>query len=124
MGKPGKRKPTSILKRAAAQESERPGKKRKTQTGAAQGGNKDAPRPQQQERKGSGGSGARERRPQALPAGLRPVSAVHSQAAYAVRRLLQADASKQGGVTLKSLTLAPHITAKKVGSACPMRCPF
>lgn len=45
---------------------------------------------------------------------MRPTSPVHSQAAYAVRRLLEADASKRGGVTLKSLTLAPHITAKKV----------
>lgn len=47
------------------------------------------------------------------PQGLRPTSAVHAQAAYAVQRLLEADASKRGGVTLKGLTLAPHITAKK-----------
>jgi putative methyltransferase len=30
-----------------------------------------------------------------------------------VRRLLEADERKRGGVSLKSLTLAPHITAKK-----------
>ncbi len=48
------------------------------------------------------------------PQGLRPTSAVHAQAAYAVKRLLEADARKRGGATLKGLTLAPHITAKKV----------
>lgn len=35
------------------------------------------------------------------------------QASGAVQRLLHADASGQGGVTLKSLVLAPHIKAKK-----------
>lgn len=38
---------------------------------------------------------------------------VHRQAAYAVERLLAADASQREGATLKSLTLAPHIQAKK-----------
>ncbi|PRW56905.1 phosphoglucomutase PGM3 isoform B [Chlorella sorokiniana] len=67
---------------------------------------------------GSGGGGAKHHRSTQQqqpkqPAGLRPVSAVHQQAAYAVRRLLEADASKRGGVTLKSLTLGPQVTAKK-----------
>lgn len=46
------------------------------------------------------------------------MSAVHVQAAYAVRRLLEADASKQGGATLKALTLGNERVAakdKKVG---------
>ncbi|GAB4818953.1 hypothetical protein N2152v2_005999 [Parachlorella kessleri] len=38
---------------------------------------------------------------------------VHRQAAIAVSRLLAADASHRKGATLKSLTLAPHIEAKK-----------
>ena len=46
---------------------------------------------------------------------LQPTSVVHRQAAFAVSRLLAADASQREGATLKSLTLAPHIEAKKVG---------
>ena len=42
-----------------------------------------------------------------------PVSQVHQQAATAVGRLLEADASRRHGASLKSLTLAPHIVAKK-----------
>ncbi|KDD71855.1 hypothetical protein H632_c4284p0, partial [Helicosporidium sp. ATCC 50920] len=40
---------------------------------------------------------------------LRPV---HSQAAYAVQRLLAADLEGTGGVTLKSLTLSPRVEHK------------
>ncbi|GLI69443.1 hypothetical protein VaNZ11_014055, partial [Volvox africanus] len=43
----------------------------------------------------------------------RPLSVVHKQAAFAVQRLLEADSSRKHGASLKSLTLAPHIEAKK-----------
>ncbi|KAG2499505.1 hypothetical protein HYH03_002452 [Edaphochlamys debaryana] len=43
----------------------------------------------------------------------RPVSTVHQQAAFAVQRLLEADRDRRHGASLKSLTLAPHIVAKK-----------
>lgn len=112
-----KKRPRSILQRAAATES-RPAKKARAQQAAGSGhagqqaATAGAARKQQQgsgkSGGGGGGGGARE------PAGLRAVSAVHSQAAYAVRRLLEADASKRGGVSLKSLTLGPRVTAKKV----------
>lgn len=49
-----------------------------------------------------------------IPSGQwRPLSVVHQQAALAVRRLLEADSSRKHGASLKSLTLAPHIEAKK-----------
>lgn len=95
----------SILKRAQQSEP-RPGKKHKTKSSV--GGGTEQPPPQQRQKGGGGGS-----RQAAAAAGLRPTSAVHSQAAFAVRRLLEADERKRGGVSLKSLTLAPHITAKK-----------
>jgi hypothetical protein len=44
---------------------------------------------------------------------LQAQSVVDRQAAYAVQALVQADEGRGNGVTLKSLTLAPHITAKK-----------
>lgn len=107
-----KKRPRSILQRAAAAEP-RPAKKARAQQAAGSGhapgwqqaATAAATRRKQQQ---GGGGGARE------PAGLRAVSAVHSQAAYAVHRLLEADASKRGGVSLKSLTLGPRVTAKKV----------
>lgn len=119
----GKRKPVSILKRAQGP-SAGLGKKRRTELAGDQ---EQQQTPQKQPRKqplngnsaGAGGSSGQQQRRQQRqpePLGLRPTSPVHSQAAYAVRRLLEADASKRGGVTLKSLTLAPHITAKKVRS--------
>lgn len=40
-------------------------------------------------------------------------STVHKQAADAVARLLAASAARQGGVSIKSLTLAPKVVAKK-----------
>ena len=43
----------------------------------------------------------------------RCMSVVDQQAAFAVQRLLQADSSRSNGASLKSLTLAPHIVAKK-----------
>lgn len=105
----GKR-PSSILKRAQQNEP-RPGKKQKTKSSG--GGGPEQPRPQQRQQGGGGGGGGSGSSRQAAAAGLRPTSAVHSQAAFAVRRLLEADERKRGGVSLKSLTLAPHITAKK-----------
>lgn len=112
----GKRKPVSLLNRERAQrhEQQRPSKKQKK--AAPQNGNAQAHQ-QQGNRAGGSSGGQQERGPrkqQQQLQGLRPTSAVHSQAAFAVRRLLEADASKRGGATLKSLTLAPHITAKKV----------
>lgn len=118
----GKRKPVSILKRAQQQEP-RPAKKQKTQQPVPGEQSKQAPnreQKQQQNRQGQGGGGSggsARRDHNREPPGLRPTSAVHAQAANAVRRLLEADASKRGGVTLKSLTLAPHITAKKASRA-------
>jgi hypothetical protein len=44
---------------------------------------------------------------------LQPQGVVDRQAAYAVQALVEADEGRGKGVTLKSLTLAPHITAKK-----------
>ncbi|KAL4452334.1 hypothetical protein ABPG75_007996 [Micractinium tetrahymenae] len=120
----GKRKPVSILKRAQ-QGSAGQGKKRKAElAGTQEQHQKPQKQPRTQPQNGnsaasSGGGGGRQRQPKGQqqrrqePTGLRPTSAVHSQAAYAVRRLLDADTSKRGGVSLKSLTLAPHITAKK-----------
>lgn len=109
----GKRKPVSILTRAAQQEL-RPAKpkKQKTQGGGADQASHPQSESQRSKQHGSGGgSGGSGRRHEA--AGLRPTSPVHQQASYAIRRLLEADARKRGGVSLKSLTLAPHITAKK-----------
>eukprot|EP00873_Tetraselmis_striata_P002564 jgi/Tetstr1/422828/TSEL_013619.t1 len=40
-------------------------------------------------------------------------SLVHRQAADALARLLAASASRRGGTSIKALTLAPHIQAKK-----------
>lgn len=121
----GKRKPVSILKRS--QQGVAGGHSNKRKADSA-GVHEQHQKPRKQARKqpldstsaagGSAGASRQEqqhRQPrQQEPAGLRPTSPVHSQAAYAVRRLLEADASKRGGVTLKSLTLAPHIAAKKV----------
>ncbi|GLC76074.1 hypothetical protein PLESTF_001731700 [Pleodorina starrii] len=54
------------------------------------------------------------RRDRGVSSGLwRPLSIVHQQAALAVQRLLEADSSRQHGASLKSLTLAPHVEAKK-----------
>lgn len=127
-----KKRKQSILQRAA-QQAPRP-KKQRTQSDQA------APRyegsstghgARQQQRGGGGGGGggsgakhprsAQQQQPK-QPQGLRPVSAVHQQAAYAVRRLLEADASKRGGVTLKSLTLGPQVAAKKVRCCCIFCC--
>ena len=119
-----KKRKQSILARAA-QQAPRP-KKQKTQSEQAaprnrKAGRAQAPQQQQGGATGGGGGGKHPRDTQQhqskQPAGLRPVSVVHQQAAYAVRRLLEADASKRGGVTLKSLTLGPQVAAKKVGSA-------
>lgn len=44
-------------------------------------------------------------------------SAVHKQAAACVARMLAAAESRSRGVSLKSLTLAPHIVAKKATHA-------
>lgn len=108
----GKKRPTSILKRAGAQEP-RSGKKQKTAAGASpRNGHSQPAQRRQQHEQGGGGSGSR-RQSQQQPAGLRPVSAVHTQAAYAVRRLLEADTSKRGGATLKSLTLGNDWVAAK-----------
>lgn len=38
---------------------------------------------------------------------------VHRQAAIAVGKLLEADEKKQGGASIKTLTLAPGVIAKK-----------
>lgn len=43
----------------------------------------------------------------------RCISTVHQQATFAVQRLLEADSSRKHGASLKSLTLAPHVVAKK-----------
>ncbi|KAL6753567.1 hypothetical protein V8C86DRAFT_455305 [Haematococcus lacustris] len=54
--------------------------------------------------------------PGAAPSGPRQwqcSSQVDRQAAWAMQALLEADAGRGQGVTLKSLTLAPHIQAKK-----------
>lgn len=111
----GKKRPVSLLKRERAAEQEaRPGKKRRKQSAPAQRDEQQhAPKPrhhQQQQPAATSGGG---RRQAAQPPGLRPVSAVHAQAAYAVRRLLEADASKQGGATLKALTLGNERVAAK-----------
>ncbi len=47
------------------------------------------------------------------PPSWRCISTVHQQAAFAVQRLLEADSSRKHGASLKSLTLAPHVVAKK-----------
>ncbi|GAX77818.1 hypothetical protein CEUSTIGMA_g5261.t1 [Chlamydomonas eustigma] len=47
------------------------------------------------------------------PSGLQCHNILHRQAAQAVRRLLAADSGHSKGVSLKSLTLAPHIENKK-----------
>ena len=55
------------------------------------------------------------------PGSWEAVSIVDRQAARAVQQLLQADASGRGGASIKSLTLAPSIEAKKATHAvtCP-----
>ena len=121
-----KKRKASILPRAA-QQAPRPKRQKAQQGGGAPHGAPAGSAPgQRRQQHQSGGGGGKRRSSSAQqqqqqqprqPAGLRPVSAVHQQAAYAVRRLLEADASKRGGVTLKSLTLGPRITAKKVGRA-------
>jgi len=47
------------------------------------------------------------------PNSLFPNSVTHRRAAFAVARLLAADASGRDGASLKSLTLAPHIENKR-----------
>ncbi|KAG7671161.1 hypothetical protein Ndes2526B_g02378 [Nannochloris sp. 'desiccata'] len=47
------------------------------------------------------------------PRVLNPINDTHRQAAHAVGRLLNADATGRDGASLKSLTLAPHIVNKK-----------
>lgn len=84
----GKRKPVSLLKRPGA-----PGdasKKRRT-----------ADKP------------AAPQKPAARQHTLAPTSDVHRQAARAVGKLLQSDETGRDGASLKSLTLAPHVTNKK-----------
>ena len=119
-----KKRKQSILQRAA-QQAPRP-KRQRTQSehGAPRDGSAGRAQGAHQQRGGGGGGSGGAKHARSMqqqqpkqPTGLRPVSAVHQQAAYAVRRLLEADASKRGGVTLKSLTLGPQVTAKKVGSA-------
>ena len=51
------------------------------------------------------------------PGSWEAVSIVDRQAARAVQQLLQADASGRGGASIKSLTLAPSIEAKKATHA-------
>ena len=51
------------------------------------------------------------------PGAWEAVSVVDRQAARAVQQLLQADASGRGGASIKSLTLAPSIEAKKATHA-------
>jgi 25S rRNA (cytosine2278-C5)-methyltransferase len=93
----GKRKPVSLLKR---QSHSNPGdasllsKKAKKKLKAD---NPDAfPQPQNNK-----------------PRVWNPINETHRQAAHAVGRLLNADATGRDGVSLKSLTLAPHINNKK-----------
>ena len=123
------KKPVSILRRAAASKQGAPrppgGSKKRKESG----GEHEQPAPQRRRSQPSGGGGGRQHHGSGggsrEPPGLRLTSPVHSQAAYAVRRLLEADASKRGGVSLKSLTLAPHIQAKKArraGDKGPARC--
>ncbi|GFR46288.1 hypothetical protein Agub_g7844, partial [Astrephomene gubernaculifera] len=62
--------------------------------------------------KAQGGNG--NRHPQgAIGHQWQPISVVHQQAAFAVQRLLEADSQRKHGASLKSLTLAPHVVAKK-----------
>lgn len=109
----GKKRPRSLLQRAAAAPRDRPPKRARPAAAQADG---TQAKQQQQGRRQAQQQHWRQPPPAAArpPPGPRPVSVVHSQAAYAVRRLLEADASKRGGVTLKSLTLGPRVEAKKV----------
>ncbi len=86
---------------------------------------KPQPQPQQPPRQASGSKASTPVKAKGAKAnvGLQPTSMVHRQAAHAVARLLAADASQREGATLKSLTLAPHIVAKKVRSSpCRLGC--
>lgn len=56
------------------------------------------------------------------PKAWTPASVVHRQAAWAIQRLLAADASGKGGASLKTLTLAPHIEAKRATHAVTCEC--
>jgi hypothetical protein len=109
----GKKRQSILQRERAQQREERPAKKPKRDANSVEQQQK----PQGTRAAGGGTASQRQRHTggRREPPGLRPTSAVHSQAAYAVRRLLEADASKAGGVTLKGLTLAPHVEAKKVG---------
>mmetsp|Transcript_40301 Transcript_40301/g.89498 ORF Transcript_40301/g.89498 Transcript_40301/m.89498 type:complete len:538 (+) Transcript_40301:127-1740(+) len=55
------------------------------------------------------------KRPSGAPSsrGIKCSSVIDRQAAYAVERLVEADASKSKGASLKSLTLAPNIVNKR-----------
>ncbi len=83
--------------------------------GPARGGVSKRKRPAQEHGSGGGGSGAKRTAHSASARGgqLVCISAVDRQAAQALHTLLQADAGQGKGATLKALTLAPHITAKK-----------
>ena len=62
-----------------------------------------------------------------MPQPSRVLRIVHRQAAAAVSRLLEADASKRGGVSIKALTLSPSVLSKKATHALTcetLRCEF
>ncbi len=64
---------------------------------------------QQQRKPRSSGDGPRP----GSSSGLQCMNPIHRQAAFAVQRLVTADATKSKGASLKSLTLAPHIENKR-----------
>jgi len=89
----GKRKPVSLLKRQSAKN-----------LGDASSKNK---------RLKADNPGSNNQLQNTRPRVLNPINDTHRQAAHAVGRLLNADATGHDGASLKSLTLAPHIVNKK-----------
>lgn len=62
-----------------------------------------------------------------MPQPSRVLRIVHRQAAVAVSRLIEADASKRGGVSIKALTLSPSVLSKRATHALTcetLRCEF
>lgn len=117
----GKHKPLSILKRAPEQPKKRPAAQSNDQ-GGPQKRHKPSPAAKG-DVTGSSLSSLVRKQPRkahrppseaARTAGAwEAVSVVDRQAARAVQQLLRADASGRGGASIKSLTLAPAMEAKK-----------
>lgn len=105
---------------AAAPAGQQGGSKQQKQHGGSFQGSKGAFKPPQGVRKQragkpqhAGGKSRQQHGASDRPRLLQCKSVVDRQAAWAMQRLVEADEGRGRGATLKSLTLAPHIQAKK-----------